>query len=136
MPNNNGKYYWQIHAILPILVTVMPIKAPSLYPAQDKLLRDLGQRLREARLRRRFSVSLVAQRADISRPTLNKVEQGNSGVTMGTYLRVLAVLGLDKDLALVAAQDPLGRRLQDAELTMPRRAPKASRLTPSGKSAE
>jgi transcriptional regulator with XRE-family HTH domain len=108
----------------------MPTKAPILYPGQSKLLRELGQRLREARLRRRFSLSLVAQRADMSRVTLGKVEQGDSSVTMGTYLRVLAVLGLEKDVALVAADDPVGRRLQDAELAVPRRAPKA-RPSPS-----
>ena len=107
------------------MISVMPSKPPLLYPAQARLLRELGQRLREARLRRRFTVSLVAQRADISRPTLNKVEQGEPAVTMGTYLRVMSVLGLDKDFGTLAASDPVGRRLQDAELTVPRRAPRA-----------
>lgn len=109
----------------------MPAKASILYPSQAKLLRELGQRLRDARLRRRFAVSLVAQRADLSRPTVNKVEQGDPAVTMGSYLRVMAVLGLEKDLALLAAQDPVGRRLQDAQLATPRRAPKATPPTPS-----
>lgn len=102
----------------------MPAKAPSLYPSQAKLLREFGQRLREARLRRRFSVSLVASRVDVSRPTLNKIEQGDPTVTMGTYLRVLCVLGLENDMVLLAADDAVGRRLQDAELATPRRAPK------------
>ena len=106
------------------MITLMPAKAPILYPSQARLLRELGQRLREARLRRRFPVSLVAQRADVSRPTLNKVEQGDPGVTIGNYLRVMAVLSLEMDLALLAKDDPLGRRLQDAELLIPRRAPK------------
>lgn len=106
------------------MVTVMPATAPSLYPSQSRLLRALGLRLREARLRRRFSVTLVAERAGISRPTLNKVERGDGAVTMGTYLRVLAVLGLENDLEQVAAADPVGRRLQDALLPVPRRAPK------------
>ena len=103
----------------------MPAKAPLLYSNQTKLLRELGERLREARLRRRFSVSLVAQRADMSRPTLNKVEQGDPAVTIGTYLRVMSVLGLERDLQLLAGEDPVGRRLQDAQLTTPRRAPKS-----------
>ncbi len=102
----------------------MPAKAPLLYPGQSRMLRELGQRLREARLRRRFTASVVAERADISRPTLTKVEQGDPAVTLGTYLRVLTVLGLEKDLVQVASQDPVGRRLQDAELATPRRAPK------------
>ena len=106
------------------MVTIMPAKAPSLYPNQIKLIKALGERLRDARLRRRFSVSLVAQRADVSRPTINKVEQGDPAVTLGTYLRVLSVLGLEKDLAQVAADDLVGRRLQDAALHVPRRAPK------------
>ena len=106
----------------------MPAKSPVLYPSQTKLLKELGERLRDARLRRRFSVSLVAQRANISRPTINKVEQGDPAVTLGTYLRVLSVLGLEKDLAQVAADDLVGRRLQDAGLFVPRRAPKKKTL--------
>jgi len=106
------------------MITIMPAKAPSLYPPQSRLLGELGLRLREARLRRRLSVSQVAERTEVSRPTLNKVEKGDPAVTIGTYLRVLAVLGLEKDLALLAAEDPVGRRLQDAGLAVPRRAPK------------
>jgi transcriptional regulator with XRE-family HTH domain len=106
------------------MISVMPAKAPSIYPSQLRLLRELGLRLREARLRRRLSVLQVAERTEVSRPTLNKVEKGDPGVTMGTYLRVLTVLGLEKDLGLIAAQDPVGRRIQDAGLAVPRRAPK------------
>ncbi len=106
------------------MISFMPAKAPALYPNQSRLMRELGFRLREARLRRRLSVSQVAQRTEVSRPTLNKVEKGDPAVTMGTYLRVLTVFGMEKDIALLAAEDPVGRRLQDAELTVPRRAPK------------
>lgn len=110
------------------MIALMPAKAPSLYPTQLRLLRALGQRLREARLRRRFTVMQVAERASVSRPTLNKVEQGDAAVTMGTYLRVLAVLGLEKGLDLLAADDPVGRRLQDAELGVPKRAPRRKKV--------
>lgn len=113
----------------------MPAKAPTLYPSQSRLLRELGARLRMARLRRRLAVTQVAARAEVSRPTLNKVEQGDPAVTLGTYLRVLAVLGLEKDLLLLAAEDPVGRRLQDAALEAPRRAPRP-RTQPSGANNE
>ena len=116
----------------------MPAKAPSLYPAQSRLLRELGQRLREARLRRRLSVSQVAERAQVSRPTLNKVEQGDPTVTMGTYMRVLTVLGLERDVGSLALEDPVGRRLQGAQLAVPRRAPRQAALSrkASGGSAD
>ena len=83
--------------------------------------------MREARLRRRFTVEQVAERAAVSRPTLYKVEQGDPSVTIGTYLRILAVLGLEKDMGLVAADDVVGQRLQDAHLGVPRRAPKSKK---------
>lgn len=104
------------------MLSVMPAAAPLLYPRQAKLIAELGQRLREARLRRRFTATLVAERADISRQTLTKVERGDPAVTLGTYVRVLVVVGLEKDLALVAKDDVVGRRLQDAQLEAPRRA--------------
>jgi transcriptional regulator with XRE-family HTH domain len=98
----------------------MPGKPPLSFPSEQRLLTDLGERLRLARKRRKLSAATVATRAGVSRTTLNHVEDGNPSVTFGTYLRVLAVLGLEKDLARVAADDPLGRRLQDLALE-PRR---------------
>lgn len=83
----------------------MPSKSPILYPSQSKLLKAFGQRLKAARLLRRFSLSLVAERVDVSRQTITKVEQGNPSVTFGTYIRVMAVLGQDKDINLLAAND-------------------------------
>lgn len=66
----------------------------------------------------------VAERANISRPTLSSIERGNPNVTIGSYVKVLAVLGLDKDIVEVANDDKLGRRLQDARLIIKERAPK------------
>lgn len=97
----------------------MPSKPPIVFPQEQRLLAALGERLRLARLRRRLSNAVVAQRAGISRTTLYKVEAGDAGATMGSYLRVLAVLGLENDLQTVAADDALGRKLQDLALTTP-----------------
>lgn len=115
---------------------VMPSKPPVLYPSQARLLKELGQRLRDARLRRRFSAAVVAERAAVARPTLGKVEAGDPTVTMGTYLRVMAVLGLERDIALVAAEDTLGRQLQDAGLPQRHRAPKRPAANPKTDNGE
>ncbi|HEX9619010.1 MAG TPA: helix-turn-helix transcriptional regulator [Polyangiaceae bacterium] len=102
----------------------MPRKSASPHPAVRRLLRGLGENIRLARLRRGFSMELVAERAGMSRPTLRAVESGEPGVTLGSYANVLHGLGLSEDLALVARDDELGRKLQDAELPTRRRAPK------------
>lgn len=99
----------------------MPSKAPLAFLSESSLLADLGERLRLARRRRRLTASAVATRCDISRPTLAKVERGDPSVTLGTYLRVLSVYGLAGDLATVAGDDALGRRLQDLALPAPRK---------------
>ncbi len=96
-------------------------------PSVQRLLRELGENIRLARLRRGLSMSLVAERAGMSRTTLRGIERGDAGVTLGAYANVLHSLGLHEDLSLVARDDELGRKLQDA--TMPTRA--RSRRKPS-----
>lgn len=99
----------------------MPGKAPLAFPSEAKLLADFGERMRLARLRRRLTAVVVAERANISRPTLAKAERGDPSVTLGTYLRILAIYGLENDLSIVAGDDILGRRLQDLALPAPRK---------------
>lgn len=94
----------------------MPSKPPVMFPSDTRILERLGERLRLARLRRRFSTELVAARARISRTTLYRAEKGNPAITMGVYLRILAVYGLERDLDRLAADDTLGRELQDATM--------------------
>mgnify|MGYP000978046895 CR=1 FL=1 len=105
----------------------MSKKNIAIYPSSAKELEALGQRLKDARLRRRFSMETVCARADISRPTLYKVENGDPSVAMGIYVQVLRVLGLVADLGLVAKEDELGRRLQDESLPHRKRAPRKTR---------
>ncbi|MBC7610316.1 MAG: helix-turn-helix transcriptional regulator [Polaromonas sp.] len=94
----------------------MPASQPPLFAIEKGLLSDFGDRLRAARLRRKFSVDVVAARAGISRMTLFRAEKGQATVSLGTYLRILEVLRLEQDIALLAKDDVLGRRLQDLEL--------------------
>jgi transcriptional regulator with XRE-family HTH domain len=94
----------------------MPSKPPVVFPQEQRLLAQLGERLRLARLRRKLSNAAVAGRAGISRTSLYKVEAGDPGATLGSYLRVLAALGLEGDLNSLAADDKVGRKLQDLAL--------------------
>lgn len=81
------------------------------------MLAQVGENVRLARLRRRFSGTLVAERAGMSRATLRAIERGDAGVSLGALANVLHSLGLEKDLAHLAKEDALGRTLQDAALT-------------------
>lgn len=74
-----------------------------------------------ARLRRRISASLFAERVGISRDTGHRLEKGDPTISFGTYATALRVLGLDRDLDLIAKDDELGRKLQDLELEGGRR---------------
>lgn len=87
-------------------------------PSTQNILHQMGEQIRLARLRRKLSATLVAERAGISRATLWNIEKGSPSVTMGAYAAVLHALNdMDKDLLLIAKDDELGRRLQDIELT-------------------
>lgn len=102
----------------------MANKSPVLLPKMQGILDELGENMKLARLRRKLSAEQVAERAGISRSTLNFIEKGYAGVGMGHYLNVLKVLGLENDLLLLAKDDKLGRKLQDAQLSTKARAPK------------
>ena len=95
-----------------------------LSPKTNKILTRLGENIKLARLRRKLSSEQVAERANISRPTLTAIEKGSPTVSIGSYIQVLFVLGLADDFLKVANDDELGRRLQDAKLIVKERAPK------------
>lgn len=99
----------------------------TLMPSLKRQMRELGENIRLARLRRRFSASIVAERAGISRTTLRAIERGEGSVAFGAYASVLMSLGLEKDLKHIAKDDELGRKLQDADLPTKARAPRIKR---------
>ena len=103
----------------------MSKKSTVVLPQTQEILNQMGEQIRLARLRRRLSAELVAERAGLSRMTLSNIEKGSPSVAIGSYAAVLHALnGMDKDLLLVAKDDELGRKLQDLELPTRRRAPK------------
>jgi hypothetical protein len=84
----------------------------------NRALRQLGGDIRAARLRRRIPMFIIAQRASISRATLDKIEKGDSGVSIGAYASVLFALGLIDHLGDIASlqNDSLGMRLEAQSL--------------------
>ena len=102
----------------------MSRKGATVLPQTQKILSQMGEQIKLARLRRNLSVELVSERAGISRATLWNVEKGSPSVAIGIYAAVLHALNnMDNDLLLIAKDDELGRKLQDLELTTRKRAP-------------
>lgn len=90
-----------------------------------RALKKFGADLKNARLRRRVSMALLAERAGISEATLARVFKGNPNVSIGSYAMVMFCLGLEKapfaDIADIS-RDALGRTLDEENL--PRRVRK------------
>lgn len=115
------------------VLTIMGREKTTVLPVLQRLLAKLGDNIRLARLRRKFSAAQVAERAGIVRNTLRAIERGNPSVTFGAYANVLLCLGLEADLRFIARNDELGRKLQDAGLPTKARAPKLKHNPSSAK---
>lgn len=133
-------FYEYIRVLLPIMFNKIDVLNIKVYyiirgefdmskrtvvvmPETQRILETMGQQIKMARLRRNIATELVAERAGISRATLWAVEKGTPTVSIGTYAAVLHALGgMDKDLALVAKDDELGRKLQDLNIRTRSRA--------------
>lgn len=103
----------------------MSKKSIVLLPETLNILEQMGLQIKYARLRRKISAEIVAERAGISRATLCAIEKGSPSVAMGCYAAVLHALNyMDKDLLLVAKDDELGRKLQDLDLHVQKRVRK------------
>lgn len=99
-----------------------------------RALRKLGHDLRNARRRRRIPVVILAERASISRMTLNKIEKGDAWVYMGNYAAVLFSLGMVERLADLAdpTHDRVGRELEEEQLPERIRLPRSPNAPLSG----
>lgn len=92
-------------------------------PRLEKILSAVGEQIKLARLRRNLSSALIAERANITRPTLIKIEKGAPSVSFGAYARVLhAIGGLDEDLLLIAKDDTMGRTFYELNLKVAKRS--------------
>ncbi len=76
---------------------ISPLPLPT-----KRALRKLGQDIKNARIRRRIPMKLMAEKASISRTTLTKVEKGDPAVALGIYATILFVLGFTARLSDLA----------------------------------
>ncbi len=91
-------------------------KSPTLFPKYQDALLQLGENIKLASKRRKFTQTLLAQRTGLSRTTVRKIMNGDPTVAIGYYIMVLGVLGLAQDFSNVGKDDELGRKLQYIEL--------------------
>lgn len=94
----------------------------SVPPPVTERLERLGYRIRTARLRRAWSIAMLAGKAGINRNTLAAIEQGKPGTSVVALASVLWALGLDGAVESVADpdQDAHGKSLEAAR--RPKRA--------------
>ena len=74
-------------------------------------LKELGTRIKRARLRRNMTVEMIAEKAGIGESTFYAIEKGVSTVSIGAYAAVLFVLGIDNDFDTLAIDEEAKRQL-------------------------
>ena len=83
----------------------MAKKYVLLEPNIEDKIRKMGQRIKKARLRRNISIESISEKAGISESTFYAIEHGASTVSLGAYAAVLAILGLDNDIDVIAVDE-------------------------------
>jgi transcriptional regulator with XRE-family HTH domain len=91
---------------------------PVLPLAVERALRKFGEDIKDARRRRRIPTSIMAERAMISRSTLARAEKGSPEVSIGIYVTILFILGLEQKIADLAdiRADEVGLDLEEERL--------------------
>jgi transcriptional regulator with XRE-family HTH domain len=90
-----------------------PFAAPLPLEVSSRLA-ALGIRIRDARLHRKLRQVDLAERTGVSRSTIEAIERGSADTAIGAYVRALWVMGLDRELDVVAdpALDQEGAALE------------------------
>ena len=83
----------------------MTRKTVVITPVAEKILEKMGMRIKRARLRRNIKAEVLSESAGISIGTLNAIEKGISTVSIGAYMAVLMVLGMEEDFEKIALDE-------------------------------
>ncbi|MCW5593648.1 MAG: helix-turn-helix transcriptional regulator [Burkholderiales bacterium] len=101
---------------------------------ERQLLLQLGDRLKRLRKAQGLGTVAMAERAGITRNTLRAVESGDPAPSIGTYLRVMSLLGVSGELALLAG-DVMQPPPADSAAARSRRAPPVVQVSVSAEEA-
>lgn len=97
-------------------------------PNTERILADMGEQIKNARLQKNVTVELLAERSGVSRTSIWKVERGDPSVAMGIYAAVLHGLNnMDRDLLLIAKDEPMIEKWKELNLNTRKRASRRER---------
>ena len=88
----------------------------------DCKLKELGARIKSARLRRNISIERLSEKAGIGESTFYAIERGEHTVSIGAYVAVLIVLGIDSDIDMIAIDEDAKKQLFEKNLVRRKRA--------------
>jgi transcriptional regulator with XRE-family HTH domain len=93
-----------------------------------RALKKLGTDIKNARILRRITVAMMAERANVTAVTVAKVEKGDPSVSFGTYAVVIFILGMINKLhdLLDLSEDTVGRLLVEEQISKRVRLPKST----------
>lgn len=85
-----------------------------------QILVNLGKNFALARKKRRLTMEMVAERVQVSRLTISKIEKGNANVSIGAIMGYAYILGLEQDFRHVIdpATDAVGLALDRDRLNV------------------
>ncbi|MFH5880324.1 helix-turn-helix domain-containing protein [Arthrobacter sp. NA-172] len=75
----------------------------------DETAEQLGEHFKQWRIVLGLSQELAADRANLSMPTLRRIERGDTGVRLGSVLALMEVLNLTEQF--IQSSDPLSTDL-------------------------
>lgn len=65
-------------------------------------IRALGKRIKQARIHRKWRQADLVNRSGLSRSTIESIERGAPGTSISSYFHVLWIMGLDRELEIIA----------------------------------
>jgi transcriptional regulator with XRE-family HTH domain len=85
-------------------------------PNTKEILIAIGKRIRFCRKLYMKSETKLCIDSGVARSTLQMIEKGNPGVSIGAYIRVMYMLGMERDLLHLGLDNDADRKLLDKKL--------------------